>query len=221
MRIIEPSFSLETPFGPLDAETGIRLLRWIERNARISHASEDRQTEDSWRKFIRMVVVDRADWSVAEHVSVTAIIRTDRGITHELVRHRHFSFTQESTRFVRGNEKYGLEFIYPVAMPIYMDLNWLNQVGSAEENYFKLLVCGIRPQEARSILPNALAATISMTGNLRAWRWFFLMRMTREAHPDMRRIAGPMLTEFKRVIPILFDDIVSGARQVDNERMPQ
>src|SRR5271155_3305557 len=110
MKIIEPSFKLSTPYtSSLTPQDGIDMLRFIETQARISHRSEDKQTGDSWQRFIKAVVLDHGDWSVTEHVSITATIRTDRGITHELVRHRLFSFTQESTRFVRYKE--GLEFI--------------------------------------------------------------------------------------------------------------
>ena len=113
MKIIQPSFKLSTPYnGELTREDGIKMLRFIEGQARISHRSEEKQTSDSWEKFLQAVVIGHGDWSVTEHASVTATIRTDRGITHEIVRHRLFSFTQESTRFVRyGNEE--MEFIKP------------------------------------------------------------------------------------------------------------
>ena len=180
--------------------------------ARISHRSEDKQTHDSWKRFIETVVVGHGDWSVTEHASATVVIRTDRGITHELVRHRLFSFTQESTRFVNGRKSYpdGLEFIKPQIFydaPNLEDGYWIHAISIAEQQYFCLLDDGARPQEARSVLPNALASTIAMTGNLRNWRWFFLARCTKEAHPDMRRITTPMLEEFKKRIPILYDDI--------------
>jgi thymidylate synthase (FAD) len=221
VKIIEPSFELSTPFGPLTPEGGIQMLRFIEKQARISHRSEDAQTEDSWKRFITAVVIGHGDWSVTEHASVTATIRVDRGVTHELVRHRLFSFTQESTRFVRyhGN----MEFIVPalaerIEDPVFMEL-WTKGMEQAEENYGRAISQNWRPQEARSLLPNALAATIAVTGNLRNWRHFFLMRTSKETHPDFRRITVPMLAEFKRLIPLLYDDIVPELRQVDNLRM--
>ena len=217
MKIIEPSFSLSTPFRDrLTRDDGIQMLRFIERQGRISHRSEDRQTEDSWEKFIKTVVLSHGDWSIAEHVSVTATIRTDRGITHELVRHRLFSFTQESTRFVRNAGE--MEFIYPTTMTNIIDPDikkaaWEIGVNKAEWLYHELLNGGVRPQEARSVLPNALASTIAVTGNLRNWRAFFMQRITKEAHPDMKRITIPMLFEFQKVIPILFDDLVPEEKQ--------
>jgi|SRR5215831_7180042 len=217
MKIIEPSAHI---IHPVD---GIESLRTIESMARISHKSENRQTENSWERFIETVVIQHGDWSVTEHVSVKVLIRTDRGITHELVRHRLFSFTQESTRFVNGRKSYpdGLEFIKPLKIGegtvmdpagINYDI-WEESVRNSEEQYFKLLDLGVRPQEARSVLPNALASTIVMTGNLRSWRWFFLARTTMEAHPDMRRITIPLLLEFKEKFPLLYEDIHAFQKQ--------
>ena len=218
MKIIEPSFELSTPFGPLTPEMGVQMLRFIEAQARISHRSEEAQTEDSWKRFIKAVVLEHGDWSVTEHASLTATLRVDRGVTHELVRHRLFSFTQESTRFVRyhGN----MEFIVPAPAerindPVFMEL-WAKGMEQAEQNYERAISQNWRPQEARSLLPNGLAATIAVTGNLRNWRYFFLMRTSKETHPDFKRVTTIMLAEFKNTIPLLYDDIEPNARQVDN-----
>jgi len=102
MTIIEPRFQI---LSPQDDLAGVVALRTIERAARISHRSEDKQTDDSWQRFIQFVVMEKGDWSVTEHVSATVVFRVDRGVTHELVRHRLFSFTQESTRFVNYNKR--------------------------------------------------------------------------------------------------------------------
>lgn len=219
MKVIEPTFFLTTPFGLVTEKSGIKLLRFIEWNARLSHRSEDALTKDSWKRLLDAVVLKHGDWSVTEHASVTAVIRTDRGVTHELVRHRLFSFTQESTRFVNGVKKYpeGLEFIKPENLyGVEQEGPWLDVCGVAEEAYKEMLACSVRPQEARSVLPSSLAATISVTGNLRNWRHFLLMRTTKETHPDFRRITIPMLEVFKQMIPLLYDDIEPNARQIDN-----
>lgn len=214
MKIIEPSANL---IFPPDREGGIAALRFIEQQARISHRSEESQTEDSWKRFIDFVVCQRGDMSVIEHSMATVVFRVDRGITHELVRHRHFSFTHESTRFVRYGGKFvqELEFIKPISIEDPQKFvsspstyAFLQAMTKAEEAYFSLLEYGSRPQEARSVLPNALASTIAMTGNFRAWRGFFMQRVTREAHPDMRRVAIPLLVTFQERVPLLFDDIV-------------
>lgn len=222
MKIIEPSFNLSTPYsGNLTRTDGVKMLRFVEQQARISHRSEDKQTLDSWNRFLTAVVIDHGDWSVTEHASITATIRTDRGITHELVRHRLFAFTQESTRFVRY--KGDMEFILPEQVKNsdnYVELSGLfvDQMFTAENSYRTLLEKQVRPQEARAILPNSLAATISVTGNLRNWRHFLLMRTSKETHPDFKRITIPMLAEFKNVVPLLYDDIIPEQRQVDNLR---
>lgn len=224
MKIIEPSVSLHTPFGQLDTEAGIRLLRWIEFNARISHRSEEAQTLDSWKRFLPAVVIEHGDWSVVEHSSVTAIFRVDRGVTHELVRHRLFSFTQESTRFVNYRKKTGeagIEFILPAEYdpPFYNLME--HAFAGAEDDYMTLLAEGVRPQEARAVLPNGLAATITVTGNLRNWRHFLLMRTSKETHPDFRRVTIPLLSLFQMNIPILYDDIEPNQRQIDNLKKPR
>jgi thymidylate synthase (FAD) len=218
MKIIQPSFRLTNPYkSQLTREDGVKMLQFIEAQARISHRSENGMKEDSWERFIEAVVLKHGDWSVVEHCSITATIRTDRGVTHELVRHRLFSFTQESTRFVRYNDE--LEFIYPENAPEGCFANWDLTVQKCEETYHELLKAGWRPQEARSVLPNALASTIAVTGNLRNWRHFFLMRTSKETHPDFKRISIPMLAEFQRIVPLLYDDIVPENRQVDNLRL--
>lgn len=220
MKIIQPSFEIRTPWGMLTEERGIDLLRWIETNARISHRSEDLQSPSSWKRFIDAVVLKKGDWSVCETASVTVILRVDRGVTHELVRHRLFSFVQESTRFVNYGKR-ELEFVEPVwpsreqaHNPLFAP--WKDHCHASEVDYLLMLEHGASPQIARSVLPNALAATISVTGNLRNWRHFLLMRTSRETHPDFRRVTIPLLAEFKRLIPLLYDDIEPEARQVDN-----
>ena len=220
MKIIEPVFHFRTvSYNELVPFDGIQMLRMIEQMARISHRSENAQTDDTWQGFIKNVILDRGDWSVAEHASMTAVIRIDRGVTHELVRHRLFSFTQESTRFCRYKD--GLEFVYPISAPedgLGWDADWVNGMIASEILYLRLLDKGWTPQAARSVLPNALASTIAVTCNLRNWRHFFLMRTSKNTHPAFRRISIPMLAEAKRLVPMLFDDIEPLARQIDNLR---
>lgn len=223
MKIIQPSFSLHTSSGELTEAKGVELLRWVEFNARISHRSEEAQTGDSWRRFIKAVVLEHGDYSVIEHASVTAILRVDRGVTHELVRHRLFSFTMESQRFINYRKKYpdGLEFIRPSNIPDAAKWNWEQGCANSEKEYLSMLDWGTRPQEARSVLPNACASTISVTGNLRTWRHLFIMRTTKETHPDFRAVTIPMLVQFQRLIPILYEDIQPDCRQIDNLSKPR
>lgn len=219
MRIIQPSYKITTPFGPLTTELGLQFLRYIEAQARISHRSGDKQTEDSWKRFLEAVVVQHGDWSVVEHAGLTVIFRVSRSVSHELVRHRiGFSYTQESQRFVRYGKNAELEFIAPAEWKAPFPWAWSQACAEAEHAYFELLGEGMRPQEARSVLPNATATTVSMTGNLRAWRNLLLQRTTKEAHPDFRQVADPLLYELQAKIPLLFDDIIAGERQIENAR---
>ena len=220
MKIIEPTAVLIRPQG---IEGGLIALRAIEAMARISHRSEEAQTDDSWKRFLTAVVLEHGDWSVTEHGNASVLFRVDRGVTHELVRHRLFSFTQESTRFVNGAKKYpeGLEFIYPSGRSEWGAPLWSDAMVFVESNYHHLLDAGWKPQEARSVLPNALASTIGVTGNFRNWRHFFLMRTSKETHPDFRRVTIPLLEVFKERIPLLFDDITPLARQIDNLKKPR
>ena len=176
---------------------------------------------ETWKRFIPSVICQHGDWSIAEHATATVHFRVNRGVTHELVRHRLFSFTQESTRFVNYKKSNwsgeGMEFILPAEYaPANQDDVVMQQLASAEAAYMTLIERAVKPQEARSILPNALAATISTTGNLRNWRHFFLMRTSKETHPDFRQVTIPLLEVFKKQIPFLYDDIVPNERQIDN-----
>jgi len=246
MKIVQPYACILTE--------GIGALQHIEWCGRISHRSEDQQTDDSWQRFIETVVMGHGDWSIVEHATVTVDALVDRGVTHEWVRHRLFSYTQESTRFVNyakqkdGKPQNPASFIYPkpdVVCPLCesgnelephpdnpnclmhgaeactYDYVWLNAIKCAEEYYKYLIVNGWRPQEARSVLPNALASRLIVTGNLRNWRHFFIMRTTAEAHPQMRQVTIPLLKEFQQSFPLLFDDIVPLSRQVYNLKLPR
>jgi thymidylate synthase (FAD) len=197
----------------MEPELLAKALERVEYAARVSHRSED-ETSVNTEKFIRAVVLQHGDWSVVEHVSASVEFLVDRGITHEIVRHRIASFTQESTRFVNYAKKMPPTFIYPKdGEP---DPDWVASIKQAEVSYRVLLAKGWRPQEARSVFPNALSSKIIVTMNLRTWRHFFLMRTSKEAHPQMRQVTIPLLAEFQKLVPVLYEDIVPESRQVDN-----
>jgi thymidylate synthase (FAD) len=174
------------------------------------------------------VVLQHGDWSVVEHASVSVDFYVDRGITHEMVRHRLFAFTQESTRFVNYEKKMPPSFIQPelsddarrAGNGERVELSpleeWGHAINTAERAYKRLIAAGVAPQIARSVFPNALASRIVVTGNLRNWRHFFLMRTSKEAHPQMREVTIPLLAEFKSKIPILYEDIEPLATQRQN-----
>lgn len=234
INIIEPYARLvgpNLPTDPFTKEDGVRLLRRIEYFARISHASEDTQTEDSWDRFLRTVVIGHGDWSVVEHASVTVDVVTDRGVSHEWVRHRLFSYTQASTRFINYAKKMPPSFIHPGEDEGYRidhetgtalcwlkgdgEKAWQEAMDQCVDSYKRILATGAPPQIARSVFPNALATRYAVTGNLRSWRHLFTMRTTKETHPQFRQVSIPLLEEFKAKIPILFEDIEPGVRQAD------
>ncbi len=222
MNIIKPYARILPPPGSPNREfraaDGVYLLLRIEWAARISHRSEESVTVGSYDRFIRSVVLSHGDWSVTEHASVSVDFYVDRGVTHELVRHRLFAFTQESTRFVNYEKRMPPSFVKPAFGETASDLEheWRRAIEECERRYINLIALGVAPQLARSVFPNALASRIVVTGNLRNWRHFLLMRTTKEAHPQMREVTIPLLEQFKATIPILYEDIEPLATQREN-----
>lgn len=209
MKKIKPFFIIE------DILDGDEILKKIERAGRTCYKSEERITDDSAKLFIKKIL-SICHESVLEHEKITVRVICDRGVTHEIVRHRIASYSQESTRYCNyGKNKFGNEIT--VIDPCFWKSEhpedkekyelWKNQMESAEKAYLALLKIGASPQEARSVLPNSLKTEIVMTMNLREWRHFFKLRTAPNAHPQMREIACPLLDEFKKQIPVIFDDI--------------
>jgi len=221
MQIIEPYFIIETPID------GEYILKRVEKAGRTAYKTEDKITVDSAKKFVKKIL-DMGHESVIEHYSITVRVICDRGVTHEIVRHRIASYTQESTRYCNYSMgKFGGEIA--VIKPCFWNSDsaedkekfemWEEAMKSAEKAYLKLMELGALPQEARSVLPNSLKTEIVMTMNLREWRHFFKLRTSSAAHPQMREIAQPLLDEFKRQIPVIFDDIVYGEDKISNKTM--
>jgi thymidylate synthase (FAD) len=205
MKIIAPNFIIESKIN------GKEILKQIESAGRTAYKSEDRITDDSAENFVKMIL-DKGHLSVIEHYSVTVRVVCDRGVSHEIVRHRLASYTQESTRYCNYTKgKFGSEIT--VIKPCFWDENgekykiWKQTIEQTENAYNKLIELGATPQEARSILPNSLKTEIVMTMNLREWVHFFNLRTSKAAHPQMREIAIPLLKEFQKMIPIIFDEI--------------
>ena len=170
------------------------------------------------------MVLTHGDWSVTEHASVTVDAEVDTKVATEWTRHRLGAYTQESTRFVdytKGED--GFRVIMPKDLEGKEEAQriWRNSMLCAEATYSNLRVAGSSPQEARAVLPHCTACRLVVTYNLRNWRHFFLMRTTREAHPQIREVASALLGKFKELIPLLYDDIEPGQRQADNLRKPR
>ncbi|MBD3360314.1 FAD-dependent thymidylate synthase [Candidatus Peregrinibacteria bacterium] len=201
MEILKPSFNIE---GEIDGE---EILKNLERHGRTCYKSEDKITPDSARKFIAGILKSGHE-SVIEHEKVTVRVICDRGVTHEIVRHRIASYSQESTRYCNYRSR-GVKVIEPF---FFLGNNkkyqiWLDAMRACEYAYNALVEAGATAQEARSVLPNSLKTEIVITYNLREWRHFFKLRCSKRAHPQMREIAIPLLQGFKRCIPVIFDDI--------------
>jgi thymidylate synthase (FAD) len=205
MKIIQPTFIIESPINKDE------ILKQIEKAGRTAYKSEDKITTDSSSEFVQMIM-NRGHLAVIEHSFITVRIICDRGVSHEIVRHRLASYTQESTRYCNYTKgKFGNEIT--VIKPCFWDENdekykiWLDTIKQIEESYNKLISLGATPQEARSILPNSLKTEIVMTMNLREWLHFFKLRTAKTAHPQMREIAIPLLREFQEKIPDIFSTI--------------
>lgn len=205
MKEIRPYFEI------LDDINGAEMLKRLERCGRVCYKSEDKITEGSAEKFIGMILRSGHE-SVLEHEKITVRFVCDRGVTHEIVRHRIASYSQESTRYCNYcKDKFGneLTFIRPC---FWTDDSeeyavWKQTMEEIEKSYFKLISLGAKPEEARSILPNSLKTEIVCTMNLREWRHFFKLRTAERAHPQIREISAALLEELKKRIPVIFDDI--------------
>ena len=190
---------------------GQEILNKIERCGRVCYKSEGKIEEGSAEKFVAGII-KRGHEAVLEHASVTVKFVVDRGVSHEIVRHRIASYCQESTRYCNySKDDFGSEITYII--PHYLDYKsegwetWKAAMKSCEEAYFKLLDIGHTAQEARAVLPNSLKTEVVMTANLREWRTFFKLRCANAAHPQMREVTRPLLEDFKNLIPVVFDDI--------------
>lgn len=205
MKIIHPRVELINP--PEYKE----LLNIVETAGRVCYKSEDKIKEGSAEEFIRNVI-KRGHEAVIEHGVLTVKFICDRGVTHEIVRHRLASYCQESTRYCNYSAtKFGSEIT--VIQPLYLEPGskawsiWELAMKEAEAAYFGLLNEGLYPQEARAVLPNSLKTEIVMTANLREWRHFCKLRASKAAHPQMREVAGILFNILKTKYPVFFEDI--------------
>lgn len=205
MRLIKPSFVILT-----NLDEGI--LHRIAQAGRTCYKSTG--TEDKSASFCQRLIKNGHE-SVLEHESISVRFVIDRGVSHELVRHRLCAFSQESTRYC--NYSGGVTFIIPpwvniepgeyTSETINSASVWMCLMLAAEATYLDLLKAGWTPQQARSVLPNSLKTEIVCTANIREWRHILKLRTAPAAHPQMREVMLPLLQEFKSILPVLFDDI--------------
>lgn len=210
MRIIEPSYEILTEIS----QGGIKELQHIEKIGRVCYKSEDKITEngESAKNFVKMLI-GRGHEAMIEHSSLSVKFTVDRGVSHELVRHRIASFAQESTRYCNySKDKFdnGITFIKPFFFKEGTEEyeEWKCVMDNAEQSYLWLInECKKSPQEARSVLPNSTKTEITISANYREWRNFFKLRTAKAAHPQMQEVTRPLLKELKEKLPIIFDDI--------------
>lgn len=194
MEIIKPS--VECLYITLDP------LTRIEEAARVSRASEMSKHPANQKAFIRGLI-EKGHHVPLEVADMTYAITCDRGVSHELVRHRHFSIVQESTRYIRLKP---LKVIKPLLTSPILDAEWDKAVESAERYYHSLLMAGVRPEIARSVLPHCTATRLVVKGNFREWRHFFSLRTDESAHPQMREIAWMILMDASKRVAVVFDE---------------
>jgi thymidylate synthase (FAD) len=205
MLIINPYTEILDDIDP------VRMIKNIERIGRICYKSEDKITADSAEKFIGNIIKSGHE-SVIEHEKISVRFVCDRGVTHEIVRHRIASYSQESTRYCNyTKEKFGSELTF--IKPCFWDEGsenfnvWKQTMQAAEDAYNALIAGGASPEEARSVLPTSLKTEIAVTMDLREWRHFFRLRGSVRSHPQMREVVIPLLEEFKKLLPVIFGDI--------------
>ena len=208
MKVIEPKVEF------ISVIDGKAILKQIEQCGRVCYKSEDNIAAGTAEKFVANII-KRGHEAVLEHFSFSVKFTCDRGVSHEIVRHRVASYCQESTRYCNySNDKFGSEIT--VIKPLYLEPGtlgydaWFMACQTAEGTYFDLLDWGCSPQEARAVLPNSLKTEIIMTANLREYRHFFQLRCAKAAHPQMREVANMLLKMCKEQIPVVFDDIEMG-----------
>lgn len=214
INIVDPSYELLTPLGSY-------LIRHVERCGRVCYKSEDRITAKSADKFVRMLCRNHHE-SVLEHASVTAVIICSRAASHQLVRHRLGSYSQESQRYVNYCKK-GYQVICPPSIGLpsgeydvrngtssmsIEQAGWFGAISVALGTYEKLLESGSKPEDARFVLPNACKTELATTFNLRQWRHVFKERaLNTHAQWEIRSIMSGLLREFKAAMPSAFEDL--------------
>ncbi|WP_071705858.1 FAD-dependent thymidylate synthase [Murdochiella vaginalis] len=205
MQIIPPSIEI---LGNPDPR---QMLRNMEAAGRVCYKSEANIKENTAGPFLRRLVQSGHE-SVIEHEKLSVKIICDRGVTHEIVRHRIASYSQESTRYCNyTKDKFGNELTF--IKPLFWNEGdtcytlWKEQMASIEKGYFALIEAGATPEEARSILPNSLKTEIVVTMNMREWRHFLRLRGSKAAHPQIREIVRLLLPKFRELLPDLFEDI--------------
>jgi thymidylate synthase (FAD) len=211
MQIVEPSYKIEYPTS---ADEVLQDLKRVERIARTCYKSENKIDVNTYALMIDRLR-DKGHHAMLEHAIISVRFVCDRGVSHELVRHRLASFAQESTRYCNYAGK-GIQVICPPEIKKFKDEDllynpfnlWFECMEKIEETYdYMVRINELAPHIARSVLPTCVKTEIIVTANYREWRHIFQLRTPVTAHPQMRQLMIPLLVELKTKIPVIFDDI--------------
>ena len=220
MKVVKPDWRI----AALTEADPTRLMKHLEAMGRICYQSEDAVTANSYDKFLRGII-KRGHEAVLEHATVTAVVICDRGISHEIVRHRIASYCQESTRYCNySKDKFDGEVTYidiergmeldatvsklPYEVKLAIIHEWMVACLDAERHYLRMLELGATPQIARSVLNSSTKTEICITMNFREWRHFIRLRNDPTAHPQMREVAQQALDMLYEKYPVFFEEFV-------------
>lgn len=177
----------------------------IENAGRTSYLSFEKQGRGSEKEFIRMLIKS-GHFSVLEHAFATFIIKEgSRAFTHQLVRHRLCSYTQQSQRYVDESR---FNYIEPESIKNNKEAHFLfvNFIDKAKEIYNRLQKLDIKNEDARFVLPNAVESQIVITANFREWRHIIGLRGSPDAQWEIRKVAIEILKTLKKYAPTIFAD---------------
>jgi len=212
VRIIDQSVEV---IRPRTLDEGIDRFRCIEIAGRNCWRSEEKITEDSYRRFLE-VLRTKGHESPIEFGDIMYGITTSRDVMAELTRHRHASFAIESQRYVNeSKDEGGIKFIRPLFYkefdPYYNYNNvdkiyeasrqWDDAMQLAEDAYERMIIMGMKNQDARKVLPNSTACKIVMKVNLRELLHIYDLRSSPAAYPEMRRLMELLKIETDKVLP--------------------
>lgn len=205
VRIVEPSYEVWTPLD------GDYILKFIEKCARNCYKSEGAIEQGSAQRMVRKLI-DLGHTAMLEHYNITVKITCDLGVYKDITRHRHVSYAIESTRYCNYyKDKFGSELT--IVRPFHIEPEsemynaWYKGVCEIEKQYMEMCKLGAKADQARMLLPHSVKADVVMTANIREWRHIFNLRTAPAAHPSVQQIMKQVLAEFRKNIPVLFDDV--------------
>ena len=204
MKIIEPWIQVENFDGK-------QIMKNLEKACRTCYRSEGLITEDSYSKLLKNCI-NRGHESILEHEKITIRMYVDIGVYKDLTRHRHASFSIESTRYCNyGKDKFDneIKFIKPCNIDEDSELysNWIRAMSFIEKEYIAMSKNGATPDQMRMILPHSTAAEVTMTANIREWKHILGLRCAKMTHPAIRQVLIPLLLKFKEEMPEIFEEI--------------